>query len=220
MVNKHSFQYWRDAGCSEAIWASSTGDLKTLEKLVADQKDIETGDYDRRTPLHLASAEGHTDVVKFLLDHGVEPSPDRWGGYPISDAKAGDHKEIVELFNNLSIDYTDPHHVVSDSSGPTDTSVKIDDDMSVIELLWAATDDNVTAIGEIVGRGIDISVSDYDDRTALHLAAAEGNLDAVRYLVGNGHHVNVRDRWGATPLDEAIREKRSDVIDFLQGESE
>ena len=90
MVNKHSFQYWRDAGCSEAIWASSTGDLKTLEKLVADQKDIETGDYDRRTPLHLASAEGHTDVVKFLLDHGVEPSPDRWGGYPISDAKAGD----------------------------------------------------------------------------------------------------------------------------------
>ena len=30
-------------------------------------------DYDKRTPLHLAAAEGHTDVVKFLIeDCGVD----------------------------------------------------------------------------------------------------------------------------------------------------
>ena len=215
MTNKYTFEYWRDSGCSDAIWAASTGDLEKLEHLVNDKKDVETGDYDRRTPLHLAAAEGHTAVVKFLLDHGITPSPDRWGGYPVSDARVGNHDDIVELFGEM-MDDTEPHHVVSDESGPTDSSDKIGDDLSVIELLFAATEGNVSELENIVGRGISVSASDYDDRTALHLAAAEGNVDAVRYLVSAGHPVNVRDRWGSTPLDEAMREERAEVIELLR----
>jgi len=46
------------------------------------------GDYDKRTPLHLACAAGHYDVVKYLIDTGVEINvADRWGATPLNDAK-------------------------------------------------------------------------------------------------------------------------------------
>lgn len=42
--------------------------------------DMEQRDYDSRTALHVAAAEGHVEVVKFLLEAcKVNPFPkDRW----------------------------------------------------------------------------------------------------------------------------------------------
>ncbi len=206
---------WKANSCGEAIWAASNGNIRTLESLVSQQRDLQTGDYDIRTPLHLASAEGQFEVVKFLLDHGVKPIPDRWGGYPISDARNNNHKKIVDLFEKLDIRYTEPFHLVENPKGKTDKIAKFDDELMVIELLFAATENNVDNIRHLVAKGVPVNAGDYDLRTALHLAAAEGSLEAFEYLVTHGHPLNVRDRWGATPLDEAKREKRKSVVDFL-----
>jgi len=52
---------------------------------------LEEGDYDKRTPLHLASSSGHLEIVKFLIKCGVSKSPrDRWGSTPLNDAKKKD----------------------------------------------------------------------------------------------------------------------------------
>ena len=206
---------WLANSCGEAIWAASNGNIRTLESLVSQQRDLQTGDYDIRTPLHLASAEGQFEVVKFLLDHGVKPIPDRWGGYPISDARNNNHKKIVDLFNKLDIKYTEPFHLVENPKGKTDKIAKFEDELMVIELLFAATENNVDNIRHLVAKGVPVNAGDYDLRTALHLAAAEGSLEAVEYLITHGHPLNVRDRWGATPLDEAKREKRKSVVNFL-----
>ena len=207
---------WLANSCGEAIWAASNGNIRTLESLVSQQRDLQTGDYDIRTPLHLASAEGQLEVVKFLLNNGVKPIPDRWGGYPISDARNNKHHKIVDLFEKLDIKYTEPHHLVENPKGKTDKIAKFDDELMVIELLFAAAENNVDNIRHLVAKGVPVNAGDYDMRTALHLAAAEGSLKAVEYLVTHGHPLNVRDRWGATPLDEAKREKRKSVVDFLK----
>jgi len=50
--------------------------------------DLNSGDYDKRTCLHLAAAAGHIDIVKFLIENGADPSPrDRWGATPLNDAQ-------------------------------------------------------------------------------------------------------------------------------------
>ena len=206
---------WRASSCGEAIWAASNGDVRTLERLTSQQRDLQAGDYDIRTPLHLASAEGQTEVVRYLLNNGVQPIPDRWGGYPISDARDNGHNEIVELFTKLDVNYSEPVHLVEDPDGETDEMATFDNEMMVIELLFAAFENDVPGIRQLVAKSIPVHAGDYDLRTALHLAAAEGSLQAVKYLVEHGHPLNVRDRWGATPLDEAKREKRDSVIKYL-----
>jgi glutaminase len=60
--------------------------------------DINTGDYDKRTPLHLASAAGHIDIVRYLVEQGAEVNPrDRWGATPLNDAQ---DSAIVEYLVN------------------------------------------------------------------------------------------------------------------------
>lgn len=64
---------------------------------------------------------------------------------------------------------------------------------------------------------MDMTLSDYDGRTALHLASAEGHVNCVEFLLKHCHvpH-NVHDRWGNTPLAEATAFGHTAVVELLQ----
>lgn len=79
-------------------WAASEGDLVTLRQMIARGVCAGAADYDGRTALHLAAAEGRLEVVQYLLELGSDPSPqDRWGGTPMDDALRGGHEPVVAL---------------------------------------------------------------------------------------------------------------------------
>ncbi len=206
---------WRASQVSSALWAASTGDMRTLRRLHEEQVDLEVGDYDKRTPMHLAAAEGHMDVIAFLLENGIKPVADRWGGEPFSDALMSGHTEVSSFFVEKGMASGSPNHRIDDSNGRHDEATDFSDSLAVIELLWAAADNDVGGLRRLVAQGVPVHAQDYDRRTALHLAAVEGQLDAIKYLVDHGHPLNVRDRWGATPLDEALREERQEAAEYL-----
>ena len=78
---------------------------------------------------------------------------------------------------------------------------------------------DLSELRRLIATGADISRSDYDGRTALHLAACEGQVEAARLLIGAGCDLEPRDRWGNTPLDDAKREKRYDIVALLRSEA-
>ena len=73
----------------QAIYAASIGDVDALKRLVAHGHDLNIADYDGRTPLHLAAAEGQKEAIEYLLGQGVSRDPrDRWGNVPFAEEKA------------------------------------------------------------------------------------------------------------------------------------
>lgn len=59
---------------------------------------MDSCDYDRRSPLHVAASEGWLAVVKLLIeDLGARRSPpDRWGKTPLDDATRLHHTDVAE----------------------------------------------------------------------------------------------------------------------------
>jgi glutaminase len=80
------------------IWAASVGDLLTIQQLLARGLSPDAADYDGRTPMHLAAAEGREAIVQFLITRGANLTPlDRWGHTPLDDARSGNHTAVVAL---------------------------------------------------------------------------------------------------------------------------
>uniref|UniRef100_A0A336LR31 glutaminase n=2 Tax=Culicoides sonorensis TaxID=179676 RepID=A0A336LR31_CULSO len=88
--------------------------------------------------------------------------------------------------------------------------------LSIVNLLFSAASGDVTALRRHKLSGMDVTMADYDGRTALHLASAEGNLDCVQFLLEQcSVPHSPRDRWGNTPLDEAETFGHQDVVDYI-----
>ncbi|XP_038870094.1 glutaminase kidney isoform, mitochondrial-like [Salvelinus namaycush] len=69
--------------------------------------DMEQRDYDSRTALHVAAAEGHAEVVRFLLEAcKVNPVPiDRWDKTPMEEVLHFVHHDMVTILQDYQNKY-------------------------------------------------------------------------------------------------------------------
>ncbi|XP_038160003.1 glutaminase kidney isoform, mitochondrial isoform X1 [Cyprinodon tularosa] len=92
------------------LFAAYTGDVSALRRFALSSMDMEQRDYDSRTALHVAAAEGHLEVVRFLLEAcKVNPVPrDRWGNTPLEEAVQFGHHDVVTVLQQYQEKYTPP----------------------------------------------------------------------------------------------------------------
>ncbi|XP_032994524.1 glutaminase liver isoform, mitochondrial isoform X1 [Lacerta agilis] len=89
------------------LFAAYSGDISALRRFALSAMDMEQKDYDSRTALHVAAAEGHLEVVKFLVEAcRVNPFvKDRWGNIALDDATQFNHLEVVKLLKDYQDTY-------------------------------------------------------------------------------------------------------------------
>ncbi|XP_026872222.1 glutaminase kidney isoform, mitochondrial isoform X3 [Electrophorus electricus] len=98
------------------LFAAYTGDVSALRRFALSSMDMEQRDYDSRTALHVAAAEGHIDVVRFLLEAcKMNPVPkDRWGNTPLDEARHFGHHEVVALLEGYLNKYSPSEKTAAD----------------------------------------------------------------------------------------------------------
>jgi uncharacterized protein len=75
-------------------------------------------------------------------------------------------------------------------------------------LHYAALENNVVRVSELLARGADPNANDAEGFTPLHLAAQENALDAAKMLLDNGATVDPANAHGNTPLFVAVFNSR------------
>jgi len=192
------------------IQGASKGDLGSVIQLVEKQgTSVDASDYDRRSVLHLAAAEGHVNVAKYLLEAGANPNAeDRWGNRPLDDAlhqqNSASHAECAKTLR------------AAGATARVDPVAEGDSDGSAFKLIQGASRGDLNSVMNIVEKkGTSVDAADYDKRSVLHLAAAEGHVEVVRYLLKAGANPNAEDRWCNRPLDDARRQGHSSCADLL-----
>jgi ankyrin repeat protein len=94
--------------------SSSSSSKKNKTKVLP--LDVNQGDYDKRTALHLAAGEGHLEVVRALCKAGANVNiEDRWNRRPLDDAEAGQHADCVVLLKSYGAQHSH-HHLKTQSS--------------------------------------------------------------------------------------------------------
>ena len=100
---------------AQLIQSAAINDLPQLTALLASGVNANCFDYDRRTPLHLAVAEGHVDAAKLLLQYGARvDSEDRWGSSPLTEV----NRRLTRTGQDPMRDVFEAHLQQSDSPAP------------------------------------------------------------------------------------------------------
>ncbi|XP_071901982.1 potassium channel SKOR-like isoform X2 [Coffea arabica] len=84
-----------------------------------------------------------------------------------------------------------------------------------MKLNCATYDGDLYRLRCFIGAGADPNMSDYNDRSPLHVAARKGYEDIAQFLIEKAANVNAKDYFGNTPLLEAVRNEHDEVASLL-----
>uniref|UniRef100_A0A3B4VFG7 glutaminase n=2 Tax=Seriola dumerili TaxID=41447 RepID=A0A3B4VFG7_SERDU len=87
------------------LLAAFKGDVQSLRRYFLSGVDVNAVDYDGRSALHVAAAEGHTEVIRFLLENaGANPAlKDRWGSSALQEARRHNRGSAVQLLQGATV---------------------------------------------------------------------------------------------------------------------
>lgn len=180
--------------------AAGQGMCEQLQRMLSDGADVNATDYDLRSALHIASAEGQLACVQLLVERGANVNlVDRWGGTPLLDAVKAREDGVAELLRAHGAE------------------LRMDGESGSFALLNAAAAGDAAGVARLLKNGLDPNLCDYDRRTAAHLAACAGHLDVLRALHESRRcDFALLDRWGNNAGGDALTNGKAAAAELLK----
>ncbi|XP_062439358.1 ankyrin repeat domain-containing protein 26 [Rhea pennata] len=210
--------------------AAASGDLAQVRQALK-KHSIDGRDKAKRTPLHLACANGHTEVVSYLVENKCKlnlcDSDDR---SPLMKAVQCQQEQCVAI---LLAHGANPN--LADANGNTalhlaaiapstslagqllEHNAHIDgrNEEGCTPLALAVTEHHEEMVEFLLRKGADVHARDQSERTSLMIAASGGELNLIKVLLQYGADVSHKDINGWTAEDYAVIHGYSSVSQHL-----
>lgn len=176
------------AGFTPLHMAAQEGSSDCIAILLKSGAPLEARTEEGLTPLHVACCGGHVGAVAALLAAGaaVDAMDEENEHTPLFHTAEGGQVECLRLLLKAGAD------IEKKACGSDEGTA----------LLLAAQCNSLACVKELLDKGANVSASNYDGATALHLAAEEGHTEVCVALLRAGAAVDGSDD-GETPLVQA-----------------
>jgi ankyrin repeat protein len=226
-------------GFTPLMFAVQQGDveaIRTLIKAGADVNGVQTGT--KLTPIIVASAMLHGDVVDLLLANGANPNAIDSRGYTALHLVARDSDygmdlrskdTVTRIIKALLANKADPNiRLVQEHPAATGNEVSLG---GATALILAAEVNNFDVVKALLDGGADPKATTDAGHSALHMAAGGGTdvqrmrspeeralaIKTVQLLVDKGVGVDDPGQFGWTAFETATYQGLTEVMEYLAG---
>lgn len=182
--------------------AAIDGNLAEVKSLLTENPQLvnaKDGQNSSSTPLHMAAANNHKDIVELLITVGAQVNAkDKLGSTPLHWAAYNGHKDIVDL-------------LIANKAQVSAKTAKRDQ----TPLCWATCRGHKEIVELLIAKGAEVNTKDGWEQTPLHRAAEKNRKDVLEVLIANRARLNAKDRWGNTALHVAAYYGHKDIVEVL-----
>jgi ankyrin repeat protein len=181
--------------------ASFNGNASDLKNVLETEADVEVKMKDAWTALLLASGMGHPEIMRVLIDAGVNVNEATSRGGTALMWAAGARQNSAESVR-----------VLLDAGAKV--NAKTTDGCTA--LMDAVMHGNTSSVEVLLSAGANVNEQTEDGVTALMESARLGHGEIVQLLLSSGAEMNIRNREGRTALMEARDAARDEIVRLLR----
>lgn len=207
-------------------------DIEEVNRLILANADVNVRNIEGVTPLCVASAYGHVELVKLLLaaDADVDAARKKDSITALYMASWQGHPEIVKLLlaanaktrktgskSPLWTASYEGHTEVVKLLLAANASVEVVTTITGSTPLWIASQNGHTEVVELLlAANADVDdVTTDDSMSALYMASQSGHIEVVKLLLVAGADVHAATTYGITPLDIASKKGHAEIVKLL-----
>ena len=204
-------------------WAAAMGQTAAAELLLQHGADINAGNKDDNTALHLAAFFARTDVAKLLLENGADIKARNADGATPVEMLSVDWETTAFIGGLIGIEIK-AKEIEAMKKGRSEIAklFGVDDGFNEADtfspqgLSGAAFTDDIRTMRQALADGADPNTRDpQSGSTLLATAALMGHTKFVALLLEHGADVNAKSRDGGTALHAAAFLGRAETVKLL-----